>query len=93
MNSSFGVSIKKDIRKFWENFVINIEFRIGNGRKTFLWNDNWLGHGRLKELYPDCSVWPLHLKLQLRMHGVNRNGISLLEDCCMTRRLKGWLKF
>lgn len=32
------------------------KFKIGNGRKISLWEDNWLGQGTLKGLFPNIHT-------------------------------------
>ncbi|XP_075111257.1 uncharacterized protein LOC142181712 [Nicotiana tabacum] len=46
-------SDKKLSRELWPTMKSHTFIRMNNGRKTSFWNDNWLGHGCLKELYPD----------------------------------------
>lgn len=36
---------------------MNIQFRIGNGTKVFLWFDNWYGNGPLIEKYKDKLIY------------------------------------
>ncbi|WMV54072.1 hypothetical protein MTR67_047457 [Solanum verrucosum] len=32
--------------------IDNTGIRVGKGRRTLYWNDDWLGHGSVKELFP-----------------------------------------
>lgn len=48
-----GGSNWRVIRNQWEEFAVNIGFIIGNGRKVLFWDDNWLGHGPLRDNFPD----------------------------------------
>ncbi|XP_019241886.1 PREDICTED: uncharacterized protein LOC109221911 [Nicotiana attenuata] len=34
----------------------NTEVKLGNGRKAAFWDDNWIGHGPLKDQYPDLYL-------------------------------------
>lgn len=53
VRTAYGVSNWRVIRNQWEEFAVNIGFIIGNGRKVSFWDDNWLGHGPLRDNFPD----------------------------------------
>lgn len=53
VNSSHGIGVWKSIRLHWNTLADNTSIKVGNGRKTLFWSDNWLGHGPLKELFPN----------------------------------------
>nr|XP_009792684.1 PREDICTED: uncharacterized protein LOC104239685 [Nicotiana sylvestris] len=53
VRTAYGVSNWRVIRNQWEEFAVNIGFIIGNGRKLSFWDDNWLGHGPLRDNFPD----------------------------------------
>lgn len=53
MRIPYGVGNWKAIRNLWEEFTTNTGFRIGNGRMVSFWHDDWIGHGALKDLFPD----------------------------------------
>lgn len=50
---SYGVSLWKSIRNLWPKYIGKIYYRICNGRRISLWEDNWLGTGSLKTLFLD----------------------------------------
>ena len=47
----FGLSLWKDIRKGWEEFILRTSIRIRNGRHTSFWWDNWVGDSKLKDIF------------------------------------------
>jgi len=53
VSTSYGVGVWKSIWALWPTMKNHTFIRVNNGRKTSFWNDNWLGHRCLKELYPD----------------------------------------
>ncbi|XP_019257785.1 PREDICTED: uncharacterized protein LOC109236002 [Nicotiana attenuata] len=60
VTTTYGVSVWRSIRAYWPLFAENISIVVGNGRKTSFWNDNWLGHGPLKDLFSDMKVLSLN---------------------------------
>lgn len=50
--SSQGISIWRNIDSLWPVFSQHIDFKTGNGRKISFWQDKWLGHLPLRELFP-----------------------------------------
>ncbi|KAG5631485.1 hypothetical protein H5410_003202 [Solanum commersonii] len=42
----------KHIHKYWEDFIQQISFKVGNGLNVKFWKDRWLGIFILKEVYP-----------------------------------------
>ena len=52
VRESYAISLWKDIRKGWEEFSLRTNIRIGNGRRTRFWWDNWNGESKLKDVYP-----------------------------------------
>ena len=51
-NSLHRVGAWKHIHKFWEDFVQQISFKVGNGLTMKLWKNRWLENFILKEFYP-----------------------------------------
>jgi len=52
VRSPYGVSLWKSIRNLWPKVIKKSRFKVGNGMKISLWDDNWLGQGPLKLLFP-----------------------------------------
>nr|XP_016470546.1 PREDICTED: uncharacterized protein LOC107792821 [Nicotiana tabacum] len=48
----YGVSVWKSIRNLWPGFISNVRNKVGNDNKTSFWNDDWIGNGPLKEVFP-----------------------------------------
>ena len=46
------MSLWKDIRKGWKEFIARTSIRIGNGHRTSFWWDMWVGAFKLKDVYP-----------------------------------------
>lgn len=75
--STYGVSLWKTISNLWSKFSLKTSFKVGNGMKIAFWEDDWLGRGSLKTLYPDIysinqqqettvgEVWTLTFKRRL----------------------------
>lgn len=53
VRKSFGVSLWRSIKNLWQKLLNKAKFNVGNGRRISLWEDNWLGQGSLKGLFPD----------------------------------------
>ncbi|XP_059291289.1 uncharacterized protein LOC132044787 isoform X3 [Lycium ferocissimum] len=53
VTSPYGVGVWRSIRSHWDTLLKNSKIQVGNGRKTLFRADNWLGHGSLKDLFPD----------------------------------------
>lgn len=53
VTNSYGVSVWKSIRTLCQDFASNISIKVGNGLKTSFWNDDLIGNGPLKEIFPD----------------------------------------
>ena len=52
MRDSYKLSLWKDIKKGWEEFLLRTNFRIGNDRHTRFWWDIWVGDSKLKDVFP-----------------------------------------
>ena len=52
VKDSFGLSLWKDIRKRWEEFILRTNICIGNGRHISFWWDNWARDSKLKDVFP-----------------------------------------
>lgn len=53
VTTAYGVGVWRSIRAQWPTFNANVGFTVGNRRKISFWNDNWLGHAPLKDMFPD----------------------------------------
>ncbi|WMV24736.1 hypothetical protein MTR67_018121 [Solanum verrucosum] len=72
VTSTYGISLWRSIRNLWHCFFQRTRFNVNNGRKILFWEDNWLGNGSLKQLFPDIyllnqqhevtvqEVWSIH---------------------------------
>jgi hypothetical protein len=49
---SYGCSLWRHIRKWWEVFSTHIGFEVGLGTRVSFWHDNWCSDRPLKELFP-----------------------------------------
>lgn len=62
---------------------------MGKGRKTLCWNDDWIGYGSVKELFPDFYSIAILPKANLEtVKGVQRWNITfkiLLHDLVLER--------
>nr|XP_009762743.1 PREDICTED: uncharacterized protein LOC104214732 [Nicotiana sylvestris] len=52
VRTPYGVGVWKSIRNLWPKLINKSKFKVGNGRKISLWDDNWLGQRPLKDLFP-----------------------------------------
>ncbi|CAN4095127.1 unnamed protein product [Withania somnifera] len=53
VNAVYGVNVWRTIRSLWQIVSINTSsLKVGNGQKTFFWEDNWSGSGRLRVKFP-----------------------------------------
>ncbi|WMV22580.1 hypothetical protein MTR67_015965 [Solanum verrucosum] len=53
VRSPYGVGLWRTIRNLWPKIWRHSKIDIGNGRKTFFWNDVWVGQNSLKQLHPE----------------------------------------
>ncbi|WMV52569.1 hypothetical protein MTR67_045954 [Solanum verrucosum] len=72
MNSTYGMSAWRIIRKFWPALSRHIVYKVGNGTKIIFWKENWNGNETLMALFPDrfslctnpeetvAEVWSTH---------------------------------
>lgn len=69
--------------------IDNTSIRVGKGRRTLYWNDDWLGDGSVKELFPDFySIATLPEANLETVKGVQRWNITfkrLLHDLVLER--------
>ncbi|XP_060190615.1 uncharacterized protein LOC132619869 [Lycium barbarum] len=49
----YGCSVWRTIRNLWPLIINRSRFKVGNGLKFSFWDDKWIGHEPLKQLYPD----------------------------------------
>ncbi|XP_060216840.1 uncharacterized protein LOC132644271 [Lycium barbarum] len=49
----YGCSVWRTIRNLWPLVINRSSFKVGNGLKVSFWDDKWIGHEPLKQLYPD----------------------------------------
>ncbi|WMV37869.1 hypothetical protein MTR67_031254 [Solanum verrucosum] len=74
----------KAIRSLWSLMAGKISLRVGNGRKILFRCDNWLGHGPLKELFPEffsiATMPNISLESAKGVHGWNITFRRLLHD-------------
>ncbi|WMV25769.1 hypothetical protein MTR67_019154 [Solanum verrucosum] len=56
VSTPYGVSLWRSIRILWPFLRNNTAVRVGNGSKTSFWEDNWLGHASLKNLFPERAL-------------------------------------
>ncbi|KAG5598573.1 hypothetical protein H5410_029943 [Solanum commersonii] len=79
-----GVGVWKAIRSLWSLMAGNISLRVGNERKVRFWCDNWLGHGPLKELFPEffsiATMPDINLESAKGVHRWNITFRTLLHD-------------
>lgn len=54
--SAYGICLWRSIRNLWHAFFEKIIFNINNGKKIMFWEDDWLGNGSLKQLFPDIYL-------------------------------------
>nr|CAN71342.1 hypothetical protein VITISV_002439 [Vitis vinifera] len=52
VRESYGMGLRKGIRKCWEEFFLRTSIHIGNGRCTRFWWDIWVGDSKLKDIFP-----------------------------------------
>ncbi|XP_009608766.2 uncharacterized protein [Nicotiana tomentosiformis] len=83
VNTLYGVGVWKVIRKIWNSMLCNTRIKVENGRKTLFWNDSWLGHGPLKELFPEFYCIAIVPDLRMEVGWGNMVGTSILEEVCM----------
>ncbi|WMV19468.1 hypothetical protein MTR67_012853 [Solanum verrucosum] len=84
VTSTYGTSLWRSIRNLWHGFYAKTECNVNNGRKIRFWEDNWLGNGSLKRLFPDIH----HLNQQQEStlyevwseHGWNLTYRRLMQD-------------
>ena len=60
LRDSFRLSLWKDVRKGWEEFILRTSIRIGNGRHTSFWWENWVGDSKLKDVFPSLFKIATH---------------------------------
>lgn len=53
VSSTYEVSVWRLIRSLWPTFATHISFKVGNGTKISLHNDDRIGNIPLKEVFPD----------------------------------------
>lgn len=76
VTAAYGVSLWRSIRLAWVSFLGNTSFNVNNGRKVLFWDDDWLGNGCLKQLFPD--IYLLNQQQQATIQEVwNNNGWNL----------------
>lgn len=76
VTAAYGVSLWRSIRLVWVSFLGNTSFNVNNGRKVLFWDDDWLGNGCLKQLFPD--IYLLNQQQQATIQEVwNNNGWNL----------------
>ncbi|KAG5582146.1 hypothetical protein H5410_052773 [Solanum commersonii] len=82
--SPHGVGVWKAIRSLWSLMAGKISLRVGNGRKILFWCDKWLGHGPLKELFPEffsiATTPNISLESAKGVHGWNITFRRLQHD-------------
>lgn len=66
VRSPYDASLWKSIRNLWPKLINKSKFKVGNGRKISLWDDNWLGQGLLKDLFPD--IYSLNQQQEVILH-------------------------
>lgn len=49
----FGVGVWGTIRDLWPKLEINLQVKVGNGRKTKFWKDTWNDQTPLMDSFPD----------------------------------------
>jgi len=52
-------------RILWPFLRNNTTVRVGNGSKTSFWEDKWLGHASLKNLFPELYVLAVHQQMSV----------------------------
>ena len=52
VRDSFRLSLWKDIRNGWEEFILRTSICIGNRRHTSFWWDNWVEDAKLEDFFP-----------------------------------------
>lgn len=53
VNSPYRIRVWRSIRSHWHALLKNSNIQVGNGRKTLFLADNCVGHGCVKDLFPD----------------------------------------
>ncbi|KAG5593376.1 hypothetical protein H5410_043890 [Solanum commersonii] len=85
VRSPYGVGLWRTIRNLWPKIWRNSKIDIGNGRKTFFWNDVWVGQHSLKQLHPE--IYNLNQQKEATVAEVKDNqGWNL----SFRRRLNDW---
>jgi len=85
VRSPYGVGLWRTIRDLWPKIWRNSKIDIGNGRKTFFWNDVWVGQHSLKQLHPE--IYNLNQQKEATVAEVKDNqGWNL----SFRRRLNDW---
>ncbi|WMV44031.1 hypothetical protein MTR67_037416 [Solanum verrucosum] len=85
VRSPNGVGLWRTIRNLWPKIWRNSKIDIGNGRKTFFWNDVWVGQHSLKQLHPE--IYNLNQQKEATVAEVKDNqGWNL----SFRRRLNDW---
>lgn len=71
------------VLQFWNSLVVNTSIKVGNGRNTLFWSDNWLGHDPLKEMFSEfygiATIPEIKVEEARGQHGWNitfRRGFS-----------------
>ncbi|KAG5584679.1 hypothetical protein H5410_045113 [Solanum commersonii] len=70
---AFGCSVWKTIRKLWPSFASNMSFKIGDGVKTYFWNEIWIRDRNLKTLFQDLFI--LSLQQMATVAHVSQKGV------------------
>ncbi|WMV40396.1 hypothetical protein MTR67_033781 [Solanum verrucosum] len=85
VRSPYGVGLWRTIRNLWPKIWRNSKIDIGNGRKTFFWNDVWVGQHSLKQLH--LEIYNLNQQKEATVAEVKDNkGWNL----SFRRRLNDW---
>ncbi|OIT06900.1 clip-associated protein [Nicotiana attenuata] len=85
VKNPYGISLWRSIRNLWPNLFHDLSLNVRDGRKTLFWEDNWLGIGSLKNLFPD--IFTLN-----QQQGATVKEVWGIEGWNLTfrRLLQGW---
>ena len=90
---AYGINLWRSIRNLGYVFFKRTSFNVKSGRKIKFWDDDWLGNGSLKQLFPDMYLLNQQQESTLQEvwtpQGWNLTYRRLMQDW----EVEDWLKF
>lgn len=85
VHTPYGVCLWRSIRNLWPNLKDKLSLIVKDEKKALFWEDNWLGIGSLKQLYP--NIYTLN-----QQHGVTMKELWSTQGWNLTFRrfLQDW---